>query len=57
LTSDAAAVCGLAHRNGRLAAGFEADFLAVDRNPLTDADAIHRIRAVYARDLAVDRPR
>jgi imidazolonepropionase-like amidohydrolase len=53
LTSVAAGVCGLAHRKGRLAAGFDADILAVDGDPLTDPDAIHRIRAVYAGGLLV----
>jgi imidazolonepropionase-like amidohydrolase len=48
LTSGAAAVCGLAHRKGRLAPGHDADILAVDGDPLTDPTAIHRIRAVYA---------
>ena len=47
ITSAAAAVCGLAHRKGRIAAGFDADLLAVDGDPFTDPDAIHRIRAVY----------
>jgi imidazolonepropionase-like amidohydrolase len=46
-------VCGLAHRKGRLAAGFDADILAVDGDPLTDPDAIHRIRAVYAAGVPV----
>jgi imidazolonepropionase-like amidohydrolase len=53
LTSVAAGVCGLAHRKGRLAAGFDADLLAIDGDPLTDADAIHRIRAVYAAGVPV----
>jgi imidazolonepropionase-like amidohydrolase len=48
LTSVAAGVCGLAHRKGRLAVGFDADILAVNGDPLTDPDAIHRILAVYA---------
>jgi imidazolonepropionase-like amidohydrolase len=48
-TSHAAAVCGLAHRKGRLAPGYDADILAIDGNPLTDPDALHHIRAVYAR--------
>jgi imidazolonepropionase-like amidohydrolase len=53
LTSVAAGVCGLAHRKGRLAAGFDADILAVDGDSLTDPDAIHRIRAVYAAGVPV----
>jgi imidazolonepropionase-like amidohydrolase len=56
LTSVAASVCGLAHRKGRLAPGFDADVLAVDGDPLTDPDAIHRIRAVYAGGMPVDLP-
>ncbi len=55
VTSDAAAVCGLSHRKGRLAAGFDADILAVDGDPLSDPDAIHRIRAVYAAGTRVQR--
>jgi imidazolonepropionase-like amidohydrolase len=47
VTSGAAAVCRLADRKGRLAPGFDADILAVHGNPLSDPEAIHRIRAVY----------
>jgi imidazolonepropionase-like amidohydrolase len=46
-TSDAAKVCGLAHRKGRLGAGFDADLIAVAGNPLEDPAAIHDLRAVY----------
>jgi imidazolonepropionase-like amidohydrolase len=53
LTSVAAGVCGLAHRKGRLASGFDADVLAIDGDPLTDPDAMHRIRAVYAAGVPV----
>jgi imidazolonepropionase-like amidohydrolase len=52
-TSRAAAACGLGHRKGRLAAGYDADILAIDGNPLEDPDAIHRIRAVYVRGTAL----
>ena len=48
ITSVAACVCGLGHRKGRIAPGFDADILAVDGDPITDPDALHRIRAVYA---------
>jgi imidazolonepropionase-like amidohydrolase len=53
VTSQAAAVCGLAHRKGRLAPGFDADILAIDGNPLTDPTSLHRIRAVYLRGVAI----
>jgi imidazolonepropionase-like amidohydrolase len=53
LTSAAAGVIGLGHRKGRLAPGFDADILAVDGDPVADPDALHRIRAVYARGTAV----
>jgi len=48
-TSEAAAVCGLGHRKGRLAPGYDADILAVQGDPITDPTALHRIRAVYVR--------
>ena len=47
LTSTAAAVCGLADRKGRLAAGYDADILAVRGDPTGDPDSMHRIAAVY----------
>jgi imidazolonepropionase-like amidohydrolase len=53
ITSVAAGVIGLGHRKGRLAPGFDADILAVDGDPIADPDALHRIRAVYARGTAV----
>ena len=53
ITSVAARVCGLAHRKGRIAPGFDADILAVDGDPIADPDALHRIRAVYARGTPV----
>jgi len=53
ITSVAVGVCGLAHRKGRVAAGFDADILAVDGDPIADPDALHRVRAVYARGAAV----
>ena len=48
MTSRAAQACGLGHRKGRIAPGFDADILAVDGNPLHDLAAIRRPRAVYA---------
>jgi imidazolonepropionase-like amidohydrolase len=56
VTSAAADVCGLADRKGRIAPGFDADILAVDGDPLADLDALHRIRAVYARGVEVEGP-
>ncbi len=53
MTSAAAGVIGLGHRKGRIAPGFDADILAVDGDPIADPDALHRIRAVYARGAAV----
>ena len=53
ITSVAAEACGLAHRKGRIAPGFDADILVVDGDPIADPDALHRIRAVYARGAAV----
>jgi imidazolonepropionase-like amidohydrolase len=49
ITSRAAGVLGLKNRKGRVAPGFDADILAVDGDPVADPDALHRIRAVYAR--------
>jgi imidazolonepropionase-like amidohydrolase len=48
MTSRAAQACGLGHRKGRIAPGFDADILAIDGNPLNDLTAIRRLRAVYA---------
>jgi imidazolonepropionase-like amidohydrolase len=53
ITSVAAGVCGLAHCKGGIAAGFDADILAIDGDPIADPDALHRVRAVYARGAAV----
>jgi imidazolonepropionase-like amidohydrolase len=54
-TYHAAAACHLADRKGRLAPGFDADILAVDGNPLTDINAIHRRVALYHRGHACHR--
>jgi imidazolonepropionase-like amidohydrolase len=48
LTSRSAQACGLGHRKGRIAVGFDADILAIEGNPLEDLTAIRRLRAVYA---------
>jgi imidazolonepropionase-like amidohydrolase len=53
LTSRAAKACGVGHRKGRIAPGFDADILAIDGNPLADPAAIRRLRAVYAGGQAV----
>jgi imidazolonepropionase-like amidohydrolase len=53
LTSRAAQACGLGHRKGRIAPGFDADILAIDGNPLQDVAVIRRLRAVYAGGQAV----
>jgi len=53
MTSRAAQACGLGHRKGRIASGFDADILAIDGNPLQDLTAIRRLRAVYAGGRAV----
>ena len=51
----AAGVCGLGHRKGRVAPGFDADLVAVDGDPLTDPAALRRVIAVYARGVEVSR--
>jgi imidazolonepropionase-like amidohydrolase len=56
MTSRAAQACGLGHRKGRIAPGFDADILAIDGNPLDDPAAIRRLRAVYAGGRAVVPP-
>jgi imidazolonepropionase-like amidohydrolase len=53
LTSVGADACGLGERKGRLAAGYDADILAVDGDPTADPSAMHRIVAVYARGQAI----
>ncbi len=53
VTSVAAEVIGLGHRKGRIAPGFDADIIAVDGDPITDPESLHRLRAVYARGCPV----
>ena len=48
-TSEAAAVCGLGRTKGRIAAGFDADLIVIEGDPLADITALTRVRAVYAR--------
>lgn len=47
LTRTAADVLGLGDRKGRVASGYDADLLAVEGNPLTDATALTSVRAVW----------
>jgi imidazolonepropionase-like amidohydrolase len=56
MTSQAAQACGLGHRKGRIAPGFDADIIAVDGNPLDGPAAIRRLRAVYAGGRAIHLP-
>lgn len=49
LTTDAARVCGRSNTKGRLAAGYDADILAVNGDPLTDLAALVDPLAVYRR--------
>jgi imidazolonepropionase-like amidohydrolase len=53
MTSRAAQACGLGHRKGRIAAGFDADILAIDGNPLADLAAIRRLHAIYVGGRAI----
>ncbi|MFD0885169.1 amidohydrolase family protein, partial [Streptosporangium algeriense] len=55
-TSLAAESCGLGHRKGRVAPGYDADLLVVDGDPVHHIDAIRRVRAVYraGRPVALD---
>lgn len=52
-TSVAAAVCGLGDRKGRVAAGYDADLLAVAGDPTTDIAALLRVRRVFLGGRAV----
>jgi imidazolonepropionase-like amidohydrolase len=47
LTSIAADACGLGDRAGRLAAGYPADVIAVDGDPLDDPLALTAVTAVW----------
>lgn len=53
VTSAPAQLCGLGDRKGRVAAGYDADLLALDGDPLTDPAALHAIRAVFVRGTRV----
>ncbi len=47
-TSLAAAACGLGDRKGQLRAGYDADLLVVEDNPVADIGALARAPAVFA---------
>lgn len=47
MTSIAASACGLGERKGRIAAGFDADLLAVARNPVDDPTSLSDTVAVF----------
>jgi imidazolonepropionase-like amidohydrolase len=54
-TARAAIALGLGGRKGRLAAGYDADLLAVGGDPLTDPASLHDIRAVFVRGTELTR--
>ena len=54
-TSVGAEVCGLGHRKGRLAPGYDADILAIHGNPLNDTSSLHNIVDVWVRGNRVPR--
>lgn len=47
ITTNAAKLCGIADRVGALTVGLDADFVALDGNPLEDVTALTRVVAVY----------
>jgi imidazolonepropionase-like amidohydrolase len=47
VTSVAATACRVGDRKGRIAPGYDADLLAVDGDPLTDANALREVVAVF----------
>ena len=53
LTATAATVCGVGDRKGRLAAGYDADVLAVGGDPLEDLGALTRPHLVLNRGSTV----
>ena len=46
-TSSAARVCGLGARKGRIVAGYDADLVVVDGDPVRDIAALGRVRNVW----------
>lgn len=57
VTSTAARACGVADRKGRLAAGYDADLLAVRGDAVADIRALHDVVAVYRAGVRVAGPR
>jgi imidazolonepropionase-like amidohydrolase len=53
VTSSAAAACGVGDRVGRLAAGYDADIIAVVGEPLTDLTALLRVAAIFRKGIRV----
>ncbi|HET6908114.1 MAG TPA: amidohydrolase family protein [Mycobacteriales bacterium] len=56
MTSDAAAICNLGDRKGRLARGFDADLLAVGGHPLEAPDALANTHTVIRAGQVVRSP-
>jgi imidazolonepropionase-like amidohydrolase len=46
-TATAADVCGVGDRKGRIAAGYDADLLAVQGDPVADIAAVRSVAAVF----------
>jgi len=54
-TSNAASALGIGDTVGRIAAGYDADILLVDGDPLTDISLIGRVRRVIRRGSVIER--
>lgn len=55
-TAHAAEACGLAHRKGRIAPGYDADILAVAGDPMARLDALLDVEAVFPAGTEVPSP-
>lgn len=53
-TSLAAQACGLAGRKGRLKAGYDADLLVINGDPVADIDSLFQVAAVVAHGVMVE---